>query len=206
MSKTFFPNQCGISHFVGKVKGMDRTYPTFCYKASPPQSTNYGVPSKSQIMCQICDLPGHSALDCYYHHNYSFHGHSYPRQHTAMQATHNSGPNLIDHSWYIDRGAINHVTSDLANLSTHSDYSSLNQVVAGNSLGFSITHNSYTTLSTYSHDFCCTIFFVFHGHSLNLLSVQKFIKNNNYTFEFHIFGFGSFARTESQGDAFLQHN
>ncbi|KAL6280367.1 hypothetical protein ACE6H2_017248 [Prunus campanulata] len=101
-----------------------------------PPSSPYvaGRSSIGRILCQICNRPGHSAINCYNRMNLAFEGRlptqtlsamaSNPRLPTqtllamATPASSSSDPR----AWLLDTGANAHITSDLGNLHLPRDY------------------------------------------------------------------------------------
>uniref|UniRef100_A0A5B7C9B1 Uncharacterized protein n=1 Tax=Davidia involucrata TaxID=16924 RepID=A0A5B7C9B1_DAVIN len=142
------------------------------YKQGSSQGSTMSFPSnQSQISCQICNKPGHQALDCYHRMDYSYQGRHPPQQLTAMAATHNqvsSNPNL----WLTDTGATNHITTDFGNLSLPAEYYGDDTIAIGNGLGLSISHIGQSSLHTADHRF--TLNNVLHVPFMasNLLSVH----------------------------------
>jgi hypothetical protein len=132
----------------------------------------------SRPICQVCGKMGHSALNCY---------------HRFDQAYQAAGPNLTaytatssysrDLNWYPDTGATNHVTSDLNNLSLHSEaYDGPDELQVGNGTRLAIKNIGISKLSS-----LFTLRHVLHVPKItkNLISVQKFTADNNVSMEFH---------------------
>ena len=66
-----------------------------------------------------------------------------------MQAYFSTQQGPTDPNWYIDIGATNHLTSNLANLNVYSkEYLGSDHIRVGNGKGLSIAHIGTTTLST----------------------------------------------------------
>ena len=75
-------------------------------------------------------------------------------------------------TWLLDSGTSHHVTADLNNLSLHSPYNGIDDVMIGNGTGLSITHTGSTTLSSQQSTF--TLF--------DLLCVPTMKKKLNFHF------------------------
>ncbi|RWR90949.1 Regulator of rDNA transcription protein 15 [Cinnamomum micranthum f. kanehirae] len=93
-------------------------------------SSNPSPPSQSprpRPLCQICNRVGYLALDCFNRLDLSFQGRQPPEKLQAMAAAKHG-----DTQWFTDTGATNHVTSDLSNLSIHSDYVGTDGLAVGN--------------------------------------------------------------------------
>lgn len=122
----------GRAPFSPQGRGRGSSFPPNPF--SVQSATGQGqVPGR--VVCQICLRPGHSALDCYNRMNYSFQGRHPPAQLAALTASHNtsySSPiNNVSSTWLTDSGCNTHVTPDLNNLSTASEYNGDEQVSVG---------------------------------------------------------------------------
>ncbi|CAA3030884.1 CCHC-type integrase [Olea europaea subsp. europaea] len=85
---------------------------------SKPQFNNMQATWKSSVVCQFCDQHGHSAKNC---------GklQSRPVAHCTTSSAPQNG------KWLLDSAASHNITSDLANLSIHSEYDGQDEVVLG---------------------------------------------------------------------------
>lgn len=92
---------------------------------------------------------------------------------------------MIDPSWYIDSGAIDHITSDLNNLDIHRDYKGKAQVTIDNGSHLPITHIGDSVISNCNSSLLLNDILHVPQISKSLLSVSKFIKDNNVLAEFH---------------------
>jgi len=90
---------------------------------------------------------------------------------------------------FLDTGANQHVTSDLATLAASEPYLSNNNLHIGDGKGLPISHIGHTKIYTPHHSF--TLSNVLHVPTITkrLLFVQKFCLDNNVYFEFHPFVF-----------------
>uniref|UniRef100_A0A2N9H904 Reverse transcriptase Ty1/copia-type domain-containing protein n=1 Tax=Fagus sylvatica TaxID=28930 RepID=A0A2N9H904_FAGSY len=68
-------------------------------------------------LCQVCNKPGHTALQCYHRFDNTYQYANSPQM-QALLATPQQNP---DPNWYPDSGATHHITSDLANLNVRAD-------------------------------------------------------------------------------------
>jgi transposase InsO family protein len=131
--------------------------------------------------CQICGKTSHQALDCYHRMDFSFQGRHPPSQLAAMTAHAHAVPEN-EQPWYLDSGANNHVTAELENLSLQQPYQGSDSVTVGNGGGLQIANTGSTLISTPKT--------LLHLHNIlhcpnassNLLSIQKFCKDNNCYF------------------------
>ena len=88
---------------------------------------------------------------------------------------------------FLDTGANQHATSDLATLAASEPYLSNNNLHIGDGKGLPISHIGHTKIYTPHHSF--TLSNVLHVPTITkrLLFVQKFCLDNNVYFEFHPF-------------------
>jgi len=87
--------------------------------------------------------------------------------------------------WFLDIGANQHVTPDLATLTTSEPYLGNDNLHVGDGKGLPISHLGHTKIYTPHRSF--TLSNVLHVPAITkpLLSVQKFFLDNNVYFEFH---------------------
>jgi hypothetical protein len=145
-----------------------------------------GFSSSSRPVCQVCNKPGHIALDCYQRFNPNLQRDS-PSNSQAFMA---SPQALADQTWYPDSGASHHITSDLANLNLKAEeYTGSDQLRVGNGTGLSIHRIGNAHLFTPTLPF--TLYNVLHVPHItkNLLSIHQFTKATNTYLEFHPFHF-----------------
>ncbi|KAL5706611.1 hypothetical protein ACHQM5_024756 [Ranunculus cassubicifolius] len=90
-------------------------------------------------VCQICDRPTHTAIDCYQRMNQAYEGRVPTKKLSAMAAVAQGRPSIpwndTPTTWITDTGASNHITPDLANLAIHDEYRGKEQVAVGNGAG-----------------------------------------------------------------------
>lgn len=155
--------------------------------ASNNHSTNrtlYQGPSRNQNhfnhranrpppRCQFCDFPGHIAKYC-------------PQ---LMQSSPTANYDAANINWILDSGANHHITTDLNNLSHHSNYEGPDSVTIGDGSGLAITHMGSTHFSNPSTNFNLNNVLCVPKASHNLISDAKFCQQNNVYVEFHPFSF-----------------
>jgi hypothetical protein len=142
--------------------------------------------SSSRLICQVCQKPGHGALDCYRRFDTAFARDS----DSPINAYYSSASNGPDRNWYLDSGATHHLTSDLENLNLRAEpYMGSDQVKIGNGKGLPIHHIGHTHISSPYLPF--KLFDVLHVPQIskNLISIHKFTKDTNTLFEFHPYYF-----------------
>jgi hypothetical protein len=100
---------------------------------SRPQGSNF----QARVFCQICGKEGHSAFRCYKRLDSSVLG---PPQKLASSATTSYG---VDTNWYMDSGAIDHITGELEKLTARDKYTGGDQVHAANGIGMEISHITF---------------------------------------------------------------
>jgi hypothetical protein len=165
---TFSSNRGGRSNF-NPNRGRGRGQHSYSY--------NYNRP-----VCQVCQKPGHTALQCYHRFDNSYTVESTPPM-QALLATPQQAP---DYNWYPDSGATHHVTHDLANLNIRADeYQGSDQILVGNDKSLPIKHIRTTQLSTPTTSFRLNNVLHVPDISNNLLSVHKFTNDTHTLIEFH---------------------
>ncbi|CAL0333408.1 unnamed protein product [Lupinus luteus] len=100
-------------------------------------------------ICQLCNKPGHVAIDCWQHTNQT----DYPSRrqnprHFSRQAhlTHSgTSSTIMDPSWYFDTGATDYVTPDINKLNIADDYNGDDKLQVGNDNHLSISHVGSTS-------------------------------------------------------------
>uniref|UniRef100_A0A2N9HA29 Uncharacterized protein n=1 Tax=Fagus sylvatica TaxID=28930 RepID=A0A2N9HA29_FAGSY len=108
--------------------GRSGKSPTFFQSTRGPTTNNQrtnrgrgrggrGGFSSHRPTCQVCNKPGHAALQCYHRFDNSYTSESRPNM-QALLAT-PSAPQ--DPNWYTDSGATHHLTADLGNLNLRAD-------------------------------------------------------------------------------------
>jgi hypothetical protein len=135
----------------------------------------------SNSRCQLCQTFGHTAPQCS-----QLQQRGYGQQHSANLALHNSAGTA---DWFPDTDANQHVTPDLATLTTSEPYNGNDNLHVSDGKGLSITHIGHTKIYNPHRSF--TLSNVLHVLAITkpMLSVQKFYLYNNVYFEFHHFLF-----------------
>lgn len=82
--------------------------------------------------------------------------------------------------WYIDSGATNHITHDLANLQMTTEYSGPDQVSVANGQGLPIHHTGSSIVSLPSSNSHFRLNNILHVPNIshNLLSAHQFVSDN----------------------------
>lgn len=87
--------------------------------------------------CQVCNVTGHVAMDCWYRFDQDF----VPRERSANAANYNNNGGQYNNyggngnGWVVDTGATDHVTSELEKLHIHEQYHGNDQVHTANGAG-----------------------------------------------------------------------
>lgn len=84
---------------------------------------------------------------------------------------------------------MHHITSDLLNLSMHSDYVGNNDIVVGNGNSISISHIGSTTVDSNTQSFTLDNVLCAPQIQKNLIFVSQFCKQNNTFIEFFPYSF-----------------
>ncbi|CAN1318837.1 Retrovirus-related Pol polyprotein from transposon RE1 [Linum perenne] len=101
------------------------------YPTTRPNSSD----RPSAIVCQLCNWPNHTAIDCWQRENQT----DYPsRRHPPRVygrqvnlAQHSSTSSVVDPSWYFDSGATDHVSPNLHKLTLADDYTGFDKLQVG---------------------------------------------------------------------------
>jgi hypothetical protein len=153
-------------------------------KSSHPGKTTSGQFSNqttNRSACQICGKSSHQALDCFHRMDYAYQGRHPPTELAAMVTQSNALCEEDD--WLADSGANNHITANLENLSIQQPYNGGEAVTVGNGGGLSITHIGSTSFNTPKSTLHLKKILCCPNASANLLSIQKFCKDNNCFFK-----------------------
>jgi hypothetical protein len=132
-------------------------------------------------VCQICGKLGHLATKCYNRFDHAFQGESQgpAAYYTAPHAT-------SDPLWYHDTGSTHHLTNDVSSLNQRvEEYTGNDQIGVGNGQGLRISHTGLASLP--SHNTIFSLQNLLHVSQIqkNLLSINKFTRDNNVFIEFH---------------------
>uniref|UniRef100_A0A2N9E542 Retrotransposon Copia-like N-terminal domain-containing protein n=1 Tax=Fagus sylvatica TaxID=28930 RepID=A0A2N9E542_FAGSY len=113
-SSNYFSNRSG-RFSQNNQRGRGRGRQTHSYPSNRP-------------VCQVCQKPGHAALQCYHRFDNTYTSESTPQM-QALFATPNYSQ---DPNWYPDLGATHHLTHDLTNLNIRADeYQGSDQIRVG---------------------------------------------------------------------------
>ena len=177
---TGYPNQQSVT-----TSQKSSTRPT---NTNPPRSSNRSSP---RIICQICEKPNHHARNCYNRTNMDTYpptrSSNRPQANMVTPSTNSmmSPSDIIDNSWFADSGATNNVTSDLSQLSIHTDYNGEDHLVVGNGQKLSINHIGSSKISCATRPLHLNKILHVPSITKSLLSVSQFTKDNNVFMEFH---------------------
>jgi hypothetical protein len=114
--------------------------------------------------------------------NYSYQGRHPPAKLAAMASTTSHSPST--NYWISDTGATDHFTPDLANLPDFSLYNDPQLVSVGNGQQLPISHIGNAQLYTSSYLFKLRNILRVSSMASNLLSVNKFCRDNHCAFYF----------------------
>jgi hypothetical protein len=138
-----------------------------------PSSHQFG--SSNQPMCQLCNRVGHTIAWYYHRFDHAYQVSSPP---TALLTINQSS---LDMNWHPDTASTHHLTNDLTNLSiTVDEYTCNEQIRVGNGQGLNILHIGSAFLpSTHKHFSLKSLLHVLVILK-NLISVNKFTRDNNF--------------------------
>ena len=154
------------------------------FTLNSPNPQSWSSNPNSRPTCQICYKPGHTAIDCYQRMNFSYQGRHPPAKLAAMAIATPPSPYPHQTTWILDTGATDHFTPDLHNIPNNQAYTNSQLISVGNGNQLPISHSGNAQLRTSSH--------LFHLHKIlrvpsmmsNLLSVQRFCRDNRISFYF----------------------
>ena len=116
----------------------------------------------SNSRCQLCQTFGHTAPQCS-----QLQQRGYGQQHSANLALHNSAGTA---DWFPDTDANQHVTPDLATLTTSEPYNGNDNLHVGDGKGLSITHIGHTKIYNPHRSFTLS-------NVLHVLAITKLFRN-----------------------------
>ena len=115
---------------------------------------------------------------------------SYPQLHRSeVTANCTSASQPAGHKWLLDSAASYNITGDLKNLSIHSEYDGIDEVVIGDGSGLTVSHIGSLTLKSPKRTFILRDTLCVPNICKNLIFVHYFTSQNNVFLEFHPFYF-----------------
>ena len=157
------------------------TFPQSNPNFSNPNS-NFSNHNPNRPTCQICYKQGHTALDCYNRMNFSYQGRHPPAKLAALASA--ASPSPSQNCWISDTSATDHFTPDLGNLPDSSIYDDSQLVSVGNGQQLPISHIGNAQLYTSSYLFKLKNILRVPPMASNLLSVNRFCRDNHCAFYF----------------------
>ncbi|KAF3627755.1 putative U-box domain-containing protein 9-like [Capsicum annuum] len=148
-------------------------------QCSQPGRNRRTNPQEANLVCQLCDRPGHSARAC---HSQS-HNHFQARANFAEQKRQQSAP------WIVDSGATHHVASDTLSLTDITDYNGSEEITMGNGNTIPISHAGNTDLAASNSSFQLSNILCSPSIASNLISVSQFCRDNKTSIEFFPFSY-----------------
>jgi len=154
----------------------------FSNSTQPQQHSASNQPGNKPLLrapCQICGKISHQALDCYHRMDHAYQGRHPPSQLAAMIA---QNTNFDDSEWFADSGANAHITNDLETLSIQQPFEGTETVAVGNGSGLTINNSGSTLVHTSKSVFKLNNVLHCPKASAQLLSIQRFCKDNDCFF------------------------
>lgn len=145
---------------------------------STTNNRNFTQLSRNGSFCYYCNRPNHLTKDCRQLQKFLTNFGVQP------QANMTTLGHVPPQPWLFDSGASHHVTSDLSNLSTYSDYGGPDVINLGDGSGLSITHKGNSSIHTPTKSLVHDNVLYAPALRQNLVSVAKFCKSNNVSLEF----------------------
>jgi histone deacetylase 1/2 len=165
----------GNWHGRGRSGGQDRSG-----RIGGRQGGGRGGHNGDRRTCQLCGKEGHTVLRCYKRFDASFT--DVPDNKSASFATTNYD---VDSNWYMDTGAIDHITGELDKLTIRDKYTGGDQVHTTSRAGMLIDHIGHSVLHTPSRNLILKNILHVPQASKNLASFHRIAKDNNAFLEFH---------------------
>ncbi|KAG5596576.1 hypothetical protein H5410_037808 [Solanum commersonii] len=157
----------------GNVGASTSPYHSHSVSSSSPSAGLLGA-QPSFLICQICEFPGHLALQCTNRFNHAFIANDLPKFFATM-----SVGEANDQTWYFNFAASAHMTPSVGNFLHKSPYTGLDRVLVGNGTLLNIDNIGYAQLPSKTRPLHLRS--TFHVPQLrhNLLSVKRLCKDNN---------------------------
>jgi len=136
------------------------------------------------VACQICGKFNHTALDCYHRMDYAYQGRLPSPQLQAMVAHHHA--EIDSHEWLADSGANTHVATDPTTINNPQPFGGTETVGVGNGTGLDISSIGSSVVQSNSSQpsqFLLKDILYCPSASANLLSINKFCRDNHCSFE-----------------------
>jgi hypothetical protein len=162
-----------------RSRGGNRGRGRGCGGPPPRTNDNRGRGSNARPPCHICGKVGHTAIRCW-HRNDDIYNTDPPSTAVAHTSSY-----TIDPNWYVDTGATDHINNDLDRLALRERYHGGEQFQVGNGAGLQILHTGHSTINSDHRPLTLRNILHVPDISKNLLSVQKFSRDNDVFFEFH---------------------
>lgn len=148
-------------------------------KGEKPRQIN-----ESKSACQICIKLNHEAVDCWYRYDYSYQSEDFPQALAALALN-----DTKDQSFIVDSGATSHMINDAGNLSYVKTYHGNDVIYVGDGNNIPITHTGDVNVVTSNGNLKLKDVLVVPDLKKNLLSVGKFVSDNQCIFELTSAGF-----------------
>jgi hypothetical protein len=146
----------------GGSRGGYTNNPNYRRNSGP---SSYASNNQNRPRSQVCYKVGHTTSICRYKFDETY----TPDDHVAAAATSSNDPN-----WFLDSGAIDHITSELDKLMMHEWYQGNDQTRAANGAGMYINHIGQSVIPTSTHPLHLNqVLHVPHVHK-QLVSIHRF--------------------------------
>lgn len=172
----------GSSHNSSAPESILRPVPVRAAAPHPPNSQFSLGGYTPRVVCQICDRPGHSVINCFNRLNLSYEGRM-PSKKLSVMAAQRLPSDPSSSTWICDSGANTHITPDVNNIANPSEYHGLDQVGGvGKDLGLPITHIGSSSFSSSSKSLQLNNILHCPTASTNFLSIHQFDVDNHCYF------------------------
>ncbi|PKI58788.1 hypothetical protein CRG98_020778 [Punica granatum] len=171
------PGTYGRGGFYQSPMARDAPFqsPNLVRSFNNPPPANDGIFGRGPVIviCQVCNSPGHTVIQCYelYNHNSAL---SYPKFLATLSLNDTSTPEA-----YLDFGASNHMVNTEGILSHSTPYIGSDGVIVGNGSLLSIKSIGSITIPASNTKLQLKDAFYVLDLDYNLVSIQRLCKDNN---------------------------
>jgi hypothetical protein len=132
---------------------------------------------------QVCGKRNHTAAACWHRYDESYQPSQNYQTNQKLATAVNSYQ--YDPNWYVDSGAIDHITGELEKLSIRNKYQGGDQIHTASGTGMNISYIGQTTFPMPSHNILLKDILYVPKSKKNLVSVHRLTYDNSVFLELH---------------------